>query len=171
VLVGPEAELGWAARLAERMGRPLGFEDLEGSGLHLRVYRLPWDGELFAAVDARVRAFVEEHVRPQVPPAPGEGDVLLERDRQAVARGFRGEKGRALDFERLSPVEQTVFQDLLEATRQKRLWAEREEQAKTRVQLHMREVEEVRGLPGGARVTWKSTKSGTRRFELREPRQ
>jgi hypothetical protein len=170
VLVGPEAELAWAARLAERSDRTLTFEDLEGTGLSLRVYRLPWDEALFQEADARVRSFLAEHVEKGVPPAPSEGDVLMDRDRNAVARGFRAEKGRALDFEALPPVSQVAFQELLDATRQRRAWEEREEQAKTRVQLLLGSAEEVRGLPGGARVTWKSTKSGSRRFEIREPK-
>lgn len=170
VLVGPEAELAWAARLAERSGRPLGFEDLEGTGLSLRVYRLPWDEELFLAVDERVRRFLAEHVEAGVPPAPSEGDVLMDRDIHAVGRGFRAEKGKALDFQALSPEVQAGYLRLLEATRARREWEAEEEQAKARVQLYMRGAEEVRGLPGGARVTWKGTKSGSRTFTVREPK-
>jgi hypothetical protein len=170
VLLGPEAELAWASRLVERSGRPLTFEDMEGTGLSLRVYRLPWDGELFAAVDERVRAFLADHVVPGVPPAPSEGDVMMERDLHAVARGRRAEKGNVLDFERLVPVEQATVLELLEATRQRRAWGAEEEQCKARVQLLMGGAEEVRGLPGGARVTWKDTKAGTRVFTVKEPR-
>jgi hypothetical protein len=169
-LVGPEAELAWAARMAERLGRPLTFADLEGSNLELRVYRIPWDAEIFAVVDARVRAFIDTHVWPRVPPAPSEGDVLMERDLHAIARGFKGERGRALDFEKLAPVAKTVFHELLEATRQRRAWEEVEEQAKARVQLLLGSAEEVRGLPDGARVLWKTNKAGSRRFEVKEPR-
>ena len=167
VLVGPEAELAWAARLVERSGRPLTHADLDGTGLSLRVYRVPWDEALFRAVDARVRAFLAEHVEKGVPPAQSEGDVLMDRDTHAVERGFRAEKGAALEYERLSPVEQALVGELLEAVRQRRAWEEQEEQVKARVQLLLGRAEELRGCPGGARVTWKATKSGTRRFEVK----
>ena len=169
VLVGPEAELAWAARLVERSGRPLTFADVEGTGLSLRVYRVPWDEALFQAVDARVRGFLAEHVKKGVPPAPSEGDVLMDRDVHAVTRGFLAERGKALEYERLGAVEQALLGELLGAVRQRRLWEEQEEQVKARVQLMLGSAEEVRGCPGGARVTWKATKTG-RTFIVREPK-
>lgn len=168
VLVGPEAELAWAARLVERSGRPLTHADLEGTGLSLRVYLVPWDEALFRAVDARVRSFLAEHVEKGVPPAQSEGDVLMDRDTHAVARGFRAEKGAALEYERLSPVEQALVGELLEAVRQRRAWEEQEEQVKARVQLLLGRAEELRGCPGGARVTWKANKNGARAFLVKE---
>lgn len=170
VLVGPETELAWAARLVERSGRPLTHADMEGTGLSLRVYRVPWDEALFRAVDARVRSFLAEHVEKGVPPAPSEGDVLMDRDTHAVGRGFKAERGAALEYERLSPVEQALVGELLEAVRQRRAWEEQEEQMKARVQLLLGRAEELRGCPGGARVTWKSNKNGARTFTVKEPR-
>lgn len=169
-LCGPECELQWAAKLAETMGRPLRLADIEGTGLELRVYRVAWDAELFADVNERVLRFLREHVEPRVPPQPGPGDLLTERDMRAVARGLRAESGKVLDFERLTGPEQALVLELLEANRQRKAWSEREEQAAARVKLAMATAEEVRGLPGGARVAWKETSAGARRFELREPR-
>lgn len=168
-LVGPERELQWAARLVQKTGKPLALADLEGTGLELRVYRVEWDPEAFRMMDERVRRFLREHVEPQVPPEPGPWD-LLERDLRAVAKGLRAEPGRALDFDRLPPADQALVLELLDANRQRKAWAEKEEQAAARVRLLMATAEEVRGLPGGARVTWKDVSGGGRRFELREPR-
>lgn len=168
-LCGPEAELQWAARLVQATGRPLRLAELEGTGLELRVYRVEWDPEAFRLMDERVRRFLREHVEPRVPPEPGPGD-LLERDLRAVAKGLRADPGRVLDLERLPPAEQALVLELLDANRQRKAWAEKEEQAAARVRLLMATAEEVRGLPGGARVSWKELSSGQRRFELREPK-
>lgn len=168
-LVGPEAELQWAARLVKAVGRPLALADLDGTGLELRVYRVEWDAALFAEVNARVVRFLREHVEPRVPPEPGPGD-MPERDLRAVAKGLKAEPGRVLDFDRLPPHEQAQVLELLDANRQRKAWADREEQAAARVRLLMATAEEVRGLPGGARVAWKEMSGGSRRFEVREPR-
>jgi hypothetical protein len=168
-LVGPEVELQWAARLVRAAGRPLRLAELDGTGLELRVYRVEWDPESFRLMDERVRRFLREHVEPRVPPEPGPGD-LLERDLRAVARGLKAEPGRVLDFDRLQPHEQAQVLELLDANRQRKAWADKEEQAAARVRLLMATAEEVRGLPGGARVSWKESQSGMRRFEVREPR-
>lgn len=168
-LVGPEAELQWAARLVQAAGRPLRLADLEGTGLELLVYRVEWDPEVFRLIDDQVRRFLREHVEPRVPPEPGPGD-LLERDIRAVAKGLKAEPGRALDFDRLLSAEQALVLELLDANRQRKAWADREEQTAARVRLLMATAEEVRGLPGGARVAWKESQSGMRRFEVREPR-
>lgn len=168
-LSGPEAELQWAARLVQKTGKPLTIADLEGTGLELRVYRVEWDPEAFQLMDERVRRFLLEHVDPRVPPDPGPWD-LLERDLRAVAKGLRAEPGRVLDFDRLPSHEQALVLELLDANRQRKAWAEKEEQAAARVRLLMATAEEVRGLPGGARVSWKEGQTGMRRFEVREPR-
>jgi hypothetical protein len=169
-LCGPEAELQWAAKLVTKLGRPLALEDLDGTGLELRVYRVDWDAALFEDVNARAVRFLREYVEPRVPPEPGSGDLLTERDMRAVSRGARAEPGRVLDFERMDPAEQALVLELLEANRQRKAWEKAEEQAEARVKLAMGTAEEVRGLPGGARVAWKEGKSGARRFELREAR-
>lgn len=168
-LCGPEAELQWAARLVQATGRPLRLADLEGTGLDLRVYRVEWDPEAFRLVDERVRRFLREHVEPRVPPEPGPGD-LLERDLRAVAKGLKAEPGRVLEFDRLPPHEQALVLELLDANRQRKAWAEREEQAAARVRLLMATAEEVRGLPGGVRVTWAERQDGVRVFKVNEPR-
>lgn len=168
-LVGPEAELQWAARLVTKTGRPLALADLEGTGLELRVYRVAWDAALFEEVNARVVRFLREHVEPRVPPEPTAAD-LAERDVRAVARGFRAEAGKVLDFEALAGPEQALLLDLLEANRQRKAWAKQEEQAEARVKLAMGTAEEVRGLPGGARVAWKERQAGMRVFQVHEPR-
>jgi hypothetical protein len=168
-LVGPEVELQWSARLVQAAGRPLRLADMEGTGLELRVYRVEWDPEAFRLMDEQVRRFLRKHVEPRVPPEPGPGD-LLERDLRAVARGLKAEPGRVLDFDRLQPHEQAQVLELLDANRQRKAWADKEEQAAARVRLLMATAEEVRGLPGGARVSWKESQSGMRRFEVREPR-
>jgi hypothetical protein len=170
-LVGPEAELQWAVRLVQAAVRPLRLADLDGTGLELRAYRVEWDAEAFRLMDERVRRFLREHVEPRVPPEPGPGD-LLERDLRAVARGLKAELGRVLDFDRLPPAEQALVLELLDANRQRKIWADKEEQAAARVRLLMATAEEVRGLPSGARVSWKDVSGvrGTRRFEVREPR-
>jgi hypothetical protein len=167
-LCGPEAELQWAARLVQKTGKPLALGDLEGTGLDLRVYRVEWDAEAFRLMDERVRRFLREHVEPRVPPEPGPGD-LLERDLRAVAKGLKAEPGRVLDFDRLPPAEQALVLELLDANRQRKAWAEKEEQAAARVRLLMATAEEVRGLPGGARVTWRERQS-CRVFMVSEPR-
>lgn len=168
-LCGPEVELQWATRLVEKTGKPLAPADLEGTGLELRVYRVEWDAEIFAALNARVVRFLREHVEPRIPPPPGAGD-LLERDMRAVARGLRAEPGRVLDFERLNAGTQALLTELLEANRQRKAWTNAEEQAAARVRLAMATAEEVRGLPGGARVVWKDVSGAGRRFEVREPK-
>lgn len=171
VLSGPEAELQWAARLVERTGKPLCLADLEGTSLDFRVCRVEWDAALFAALNERVCRFLSEHVAPRIPPMPGPGDVLLGRDADAVKRGLRAEKGTALDFDALSPVEQAVLLEVVEASRQRKQWEGLEEQARARAQLLMGSTEEVRGLPGGAVVRWKGVSGGSRRFEIREPKE
>lgn len=169
-LCGPEVELQWAARLVLKTGKPLALADLEGTGLELQVYHVEWDEALFQALNERVLRFLREHVEPGIPPPPGPGD-LLERDLRAVAKGLKAEPGRVLDFERLPPAEQALYLELLDANRQRKAWAEREEQAAARVRLAMATAEEVRGMPGGARVTWREmTGPDVRRFEVREPR-
>lgn len=170
VLSGPEAELQWAARLVERTGKPLCLADLEGTSLDFRVCRVEWDAALFAALNERVCRFLSEHVVPRIPPMPGPGDVLLGRDADAVKRGLRAEKGTALDFDALSPVEQAVLLEVVEASRQRKQWEGLEEQARARAQLLMGSTEEVRGLPGGARLTWRARQSGVRVFKVEEPR-
>jgi hypothetical protein len=169
VLVGPETELALAARMVERTGRPLKLEDINGTRMELRVYRVAWDAELFSAMRARVFRFIRNHVERGVPPEPGDGD-LTDRDLKAVARGISSKPGEVLDFGRLHPVHQATVADLLEAVRERKRWKELEEQAVVRVQLLMGTAEEIRGLDGGARVTWSTIKGGSRRFELREPR-
>lgn len=170
-LVGPEAELQWAARLVTKTGRPLALADLDGTGLELRVYHVAWDAALFEEVNARVVRFLREHVEPRKPPEPTAAD-LAERDVRAVARGFRADVGKVLDFEALAGPEQALVLELLEANRQRKAWAKQEEQAEARVKLAMGTAEEVRGLPGGARVAWKgsSDPGSTRRFTIHEPR-
>jgi hypothetical protein len=168
-LCGPEAEMQWAARLVQKTGKSLSLADLEGTGLELRVYRVEWDPEAFRMMDERVRRFLREHVEPRVPPEPGPGD-LLERDLRAVAKGLKAEPGRVLDFDRLPTHEQALVLELLDANRQRKAWAEKEEQAAARVRLLMATAEEVRGLPGGVRVLWQERKDGTRVFQVREPR-
>lgn len=168
-LCGPEVELQWAARLVTKTGRPLAMADLEGTGLELRVYRVAWDAALFEEVNRKVLVFIREHVEPRRPPQPTEADTLKERDVRAVARGMKGD-GSARDFERLPPAEQALLLEVLDASRQRKRWAGLEEQAIGRAQVALGAVEEVRGLPGGARVTWKTIKGGARRFEVKEPR-
>lgn len=170
-LCGPEVELQWAARLVTKAGRPLALEDLEGTGLELRVYRVEWDAALFEEVNARVVRFLREHVEPRVPPAPSAGDLLTERDMRVVSAA-RAEAGRVLEFEWMAPAEQALALELLDANRQRKAWEKAEEQAETRVKLAMGTAEEVRGLPGGARVAWRgvSEGSGKRRFQVHEPR-
>lgn len=168
-LVGPEAELQWAARLVTKTGRSLALSDLDGTGLELRTYRVAWDAALFEEVNCKVLAFLREHVEPRRPPQPTEAD-LLERDVRAVARGLKAEEGRALDFERLGPPEQAVVLEALEAARERRRWEALEEQASARVRLLMGGAEELHGLPGGARVTWKARTDGVRVFKFNEPR-
>lgn len=168
-LCGPEVELQWAARLVTKTGRPLALADLEGTGLELRVYRVAWDAALFEEVNRKVLVFIREHVEPRRPPQPTEADTLKERDVRAVARGMKGD-GSARDFERLPPAEQALLLEVLDASRQRKRWAGLEEQAIGRAQVALGAVEEVRGLPGGARVTWKTIKGGARRFEVKEPR-
>jgi hypothetical protein len=164
LLSGPEAELQWAAKMVQTTGKPLALADLEGSGLDFRVCRVEWDAEVFAAMDREVRRFLREHVEPRIPPAPGPGDVLLQRDMNAVARGIPAEAGRVLDFFALTADERDAFADFLSCARERRAWEEAEEQAKVRVQLLMGGAEEVTGLPYGAKVTWKRTAAGARRF-------
>lgn len=167
-LCGPEAELQWAARLVTTTGRQLALEDLDGTGLELRVYHVVWDADLFEEVNARVVRFLHKHVELRRPPEPSEAD-LAERDMRAVARGFRADPGKVLDFERLPPPEQALVLELLDATRQRKAWERAEEQAATRVKLVMGTAEDVRGLPGGARVTWRERQTG-RVFKVEEPR-
>ena len=168
-LCGPETELQWAARLVTKTGRPLALADLEGTGLELRVYRVAWDAALFEEVNRKVVAFLREHVWPRRPPETTEADALKERDMRAVARGLKGD-GSARDFASLPPADQAVLLEVLEASRQRKRWTALEEQAIARAQVALAAVEEVRGLPGGARVTWKTIKGGARRFEVKEPR-
>lgn len=168
-LCGPEAEFQWAARLVLKTGKPLALADLEGTGLELRVYRVEWDPEAFRLMDERVRRFLRGHVEQRVPPEPGPGD-LLERDLRAVARGLRAEPGRVLDFDHLPPAEQALYLELLDANRQRKAWADKEEQAAARVRLAMATAAEVRGLPSGVRVLWQDRKDGTRVFQVKEPR-
>lgn len=168
-LVGPETELQWAARLVTKTGRPLALADLDGTGLELRCYRVAWDEALFAEVNRKVLAFIREHVEPRRPPQPTEADVLKERDMRAVARGLKGD-GSARDFASLPPADQAVLLEVLDASRQRKRWAALEEQAIANAQFTLGAVEEVRGLPGGARVTWKTIKGGARRFEVKEPK-
>jgi len=139
-LCGPEAELQWAARLVQKTGKPLALADLDGTGLELRVYRVEWDPEAFRLMDERVRRFLREQVEPRVPPKPGPGD-LLERDLRSVAKGLRAEPGRVLDFDRLPPAEQALYLEFLDANRQRKAWAEKEEQAAARVRLAMATAE------------------------------
>ena len=168
-LIGPEVELQWAARLVKATGRPLALSDLNGTGLDFRIYHVAWDAALFAEVDDRVRRFLREHVEPGIPPEPGPGD-LTDRDVRAVSRGIRAEKGRVLDFERLPSPAQALVLELVEAHRQAKEWDSAKEQASVRVKLAMGTADEIQGLPGGTRVTWRETSDGGRRFEIREPR-
>jgi hypothetical protein len=170
-LVGPEAELQWAARLVQRTGKPLALSDLDGTGLEFRIYRVAWDARLAEEVNARVLRFIREHVEPGIPPEPGDGD-LTDRDVRAVARGHRAEKGRVVDFDALAPPEQAAIIEVVEASRQRKSWESAEEQARARVQVLMGGIEEVAGCPGGARVCWREmSSSGGRRFTIREPRE
>lgn len=169
-LTGPEVELQWAARMVRATGRPLAMADLDGTGLELRVYRVTWDADLFEEVNRRVLTFLREHVEPGIPPDPGPGDVP-ERDVRAVAHGLRAEPGKVLDFERMAPGEQAALLALLEANRQRKETADAEKQAAVRAKLAIGTAEEVRGLPGGVRVTWRASDPGSiRRFVVSEPR-
>jgi hypothetical protein len=170
-LVGPEAELQWAARLVQRTGKPIVLADLAGTGLEFRVYRVAWDAKLAEEVNARVLRFIREHVEPGIPPEPGDGDLLTDRDVRAVARGQRAEKGRVVDFDALAPPEQSAILEIVEASRQRKSWEAAEEQARARVQVLMGGIEEVAGCPGGARVCWREMSSGARRFEVKEPKE
>jgi hypothetical protein len=166
VLSGPEAELQWAAKMVQATGRPLRLADLDGTSLDFRVCRVEWDEALFRAMNERVRRFLREHVDPGIPPMPGPADFVLDRDAHAVAKGTRGE-GLVLDYERLQPSESAQVDTLLDCVRQRKGWEEAEGQARTRVQLLMGGAEEVRGLPGGDRVTWRASQTGVRRFTVK----
>jgi predicted phage-related endonuclease len=168
-LVGPEAELQWAARLVTATGRPLALADLDGTGLELRVYRVAWDALLFEQVNARVLEFLQKHVAPRKPPEPAGGD-MPERDARAVSRGVKAEPGRVLDFDQMQPAEQALLTDLLDCARERREWERLEAQAELRTKLVMGTADEVRGLPGGARVTWRARADGVRVFKVAEPR-
>lgn len=166
VLSGPESELQWAARLVERTGKPLTLADLEGTGLDFRVCRVEWDEALFAALNERVCRFLADHVAPRIPPMPGPGDVVLERDARAVAKGLRAEGVPPLDYGALDASGRRAVDRLVEAVRQKRAWEAEEDAAKVGVQLLMGGCEEVVGHPE-ARVTWKGTSGGGRRFVVK----
>lgn len=168
-LCGPEAELRWAARLVQKQGRPLALADLEGTGLEFRTYRVHWDEPLFRWMYEAVERFIHKHVEPRLPPPAGEND-LAERDLKAIARGLPASRGEVLDFDKLTPEKQAILADVAEAARQRRAWERAEEQAIARAQLLLGGTEEVHGMPGGVRVTWRATKKGIRRFEIREPR-
>lgn len=166
-LCGPEVELQWAARMVLKTGQPLALADLEGTGLEFRVYRVAWNETLFQEMDARVRRFLADHVEPGVPPAPGEGD-LRERDMRAVSRGVRAESGRVLRFDDLDHRGREAVQSLAWANQQRKAWASEEEQRATRVKLLMGTAEEIVGVPGDVRVSWKDRADGTRVFQVRE---
>lgn len=172
VLSGPEAELQWAARLVERTGKPLCLADLEGTSLDFRVCRVEWDAALFAALNERVCRFLAEHVTPRIPPMPGPGDLVLGRDAHAVAKGLRA-TGLTLDYAALNEAGRKAVARLLEAAKQRRAWEAEEDAARVGVQLLMGGCEDVVGLPGGVRVTWKgvSGASGTRRFVVKLPKE
>lgn len=170
VLIGPESELQLAAKLVERTGKPLALADLDGTGMELRVYRVVWDEKIFRRCDERVKAFLAEHVAPGIPPMPSPGDVLMDRDRQAVKRGLKATKGKAVDINAMPPPSQAAVISYLEAVRQRKTWTDLETDRAATVQLLMGDTEEIHGLDGGARVTWKEIKGGSRRFELREPK-
>lgn len=169
VLVGPESELQLLARLAYRQERPLDLDDLEGTKTELRVYRVLWNPTVFDMLTTRVKWFLRKYVESSTPPEPGERD-LPARDLNAIAKGTPAEPDTALDFETLPKSARAAVLDLLEANRQRKDWKEKEDQEIARVQLHMGKADEIRGLPGGARVTWKMIKGGSRRFEVREPK-
>lgn len=170
VLSGPETELQWAARLVERTGKPLTLADLEGTSLDFRVCRVEWDAALFAALNERVCRFLAEHVVPRIPPMPGPGDVVLDRDAHAVAKGIRA-SGLTLDYGALNEAGRQAFSRLLEAAKQKRAWEAEEDAARVGVQLLMGGCEDVAGLPDGSRVTWKGSQTGVRRFVTKLPKE
>lgn len=170
VLSGPEAELQWAARLVQRTGKPLCLADLEGTSLDFRVCRVEWDAALFAALNERVCRFLADHVAPRIPPMPGPGDLVLDRDAHAVAKGLRA-SGLTLDYATLDESGQKAFGRLLEAAKQRRAWEAEEDAARVGVQLLMGGCEEVAALPDGARVTWKGSQTGVRRFSVKLPKE
>lgn len=171
VLSGTESEMTLLTRLAETAEGPLCLADLEGTGLDFRVCVVQWDEALFRALNERVRRFLAEHVVPRIPPMPGPGDVVLDRDAHAVAKGLRARKGEWVDFECLSPADQSVLLSVVDASRQRKQWEALEDEARARAQLVMGGAEEVRGLPGGAVVRWRASQTGVRRFEVREPKE
>lgn len=170
VLSGPEAELQWAARMVQRTGKPLCLADLEGTNLDFRVCRVEWDAVLFAALNERVCRFLADHVVPRIPPMPGPGDVVLDRDAHAVAKGLRA-SGLRLDYTSLGEAARADVDRLLDAARQRRAWEAEEDAARVRVQLLMGGCEEVTGLPDGTRVTWRGMSEGSRRFVVKLPKE
>lgn len=170
VLSGPEAELQWAARLVQRTGKPLTLADLEGTSLDFRVCRVEWDAALFAALNERVCRFLADHVAPRIPPMPGPGDLVLDRDAHAVAKGLRA-SGLTLDYYTLNEEGQRAFGRLLEAAKQRRAWEAEEKAARVGVQLLMGGCEDVVGLPDGARVTWECRTDGVRVFKAVPPKE
>lgn len=169
VLVGHSRDLEVAAHLART--ERLMLEDFEPLGLELRVYHVAWDYDLFRAVDAQVRRFLVDHVVPRVPPEPDAADVLLSRDMDAVARGQPkpGPDAVPLDYERLGPVQQALVREWLEAYRGMTGWGAMEEQHRARLQLMLGGAPGLVGLPGGGRIDWKCTKSGTRPWKPKVP--
>lgn len=172
VLSGTESEMTLLARLAETAEGPLTLADLDGTSLDFRVCRVEWDAALFAALNERVCRFLANYVVPRSPPMPGPGDLVLDRDAHAVAKGLRV-SGLTLDYGALNEAGRAAFVRLVEAAKQRRAWEAEEDAARVGVQLLMGGCEDVAGLPDGARVTWKGTSgaAGTRRFTVKLPKE
>lgn len=129
-------------------------------GGDLRIYRVPFDPELFSMLEAAAERFWKDHVLPRRPPPATEPF----RDADAAAALYPKHHGEARDWSELATEEQRAVRNWL-AAREARQAAERlEKQCEAQVRLLLASTPSLKGLPpdtGVRRVDWKQNKPST----------
>jgi putative phage-type endonuclease len=127
----------------------------------LRVYRLPWDAELFAMLEAAVERFWVDHVEPRRPPPVSEPL----KDLDAVGAIYPRHDGNARTWANLTTPERLAVEEWLRARDEERAAKERRAAWEVKVKMALGTAPQLVGLPealGATRIDWKANKDGTR---------
>jgi putative phage-type endonuclease len=127
----------------------------------LRVYRLPWDAELFAMIETAVERFWKDHVEPRRPPPVTEPL----KDLDAVGSLYPRHDGNARTWASLATPERLAVEEWLRAREEERAAKERRAAWEARVKMALGTAPQLVGLPeelGAARIDWKANRSSAR---------
>lgn len=126
----------------------------------LRVYEVPFDVDLYNALEYEVAKFWTDHVVPRRPPPVSEPFT----DLAAVGHLYRSHSGDAKHWDTLLPPEQVAISEWLRAREEEAKAAEIRASWELKAKLAMGTAPQLVGLPEhlpAHRIDWKQNKAGT----------